>query len=170
MQQNITGDMRIHLRLVYSYIGMYLEDSYLRLAQYVNLRAPTPSLLHAQSLARANMFRAPPSLPSHHITNTLFPRDTRLIYETMDTDMEIDPEIAAMMGFGSFGGNKKRKFGADDAFTDAQSGQQQESQQVASKANAIPVAEARSRPVVPVQAPPPGELPLLTFHLHYFYE
>jgi hypothetical protein len=88
----------------------------------------------------------------------------------MDTDMEIDPEIAAMMGFGSFGGNKKRKFGADDAFTDAQSGQQQESQQVASKANAIPVAEARSRPVVPVQAPPPGELPLLTFHLHYFYE
>jgi hypothetical protein len=68
MQQNITGDMRIHVRLVYSYIGMYLEDSYLRLAQYVNLRAPTPSLLHAQSLARANMFRAPPisAVSSHY--------------------------------------------------------------------------------------------------------
>jgi hypothetical protein len=83
----------------------------------------------------------------------------------MDADMEIDPEIAAMMGFGSFGGNKKRKFGADDAFTDAQGGQPQEPRQVASKANAIPVAEARSRPVVPVQAPPSGELPFLTFVL-----
>jgi hypothetical protein len=107
-------------------------------------------------------FRAP-SPPSRRIT-FIFPRDTRLIYDTVD-DMEIDPEIAAMMGFGSFGGNKKRKFGADDAFTDAQSGQAQEPQQVASKANAIPVAEARSRPVVPVQAPPPGELPLLIFTL-----
>lgn len=66
----------------------------------------------------------------------------------MDTDMEIDPEIAAMMGFGSFGGNKKRKFGADEAFTDAQpaGGKTQEPQQVVSNANAVPVAEARSRP------------------------
>lgn len=61
--------------------------------------------------------------------------------------MDIDPEIAAMMGFGSFGG-KKRKFGADDAFTDAQpaGGQIQEPQQVASRANAVPVAVTRSRP------------------------
>jgi hypothetical protein len=95
-------------------------------------------------------------LPSHHKT---FPnsRATQLACGIMDTDMKIDPEIAAMMGFGSFGGNKKRKFGADDAFTDAQP---QEPQQVASKANAIPVAEARSRPVVPIQAPSPGEWPL----------
>jgi hypothetical protein len=64
----------------------------------------------------------------------------------MDTDMEIDPEIAAMMGFGSFGGNKKRKFGADEAFTDAQPAKTQEPQQVVSSANAVPVAEARSRP------------------------
>jgi len=66
----------------------------------------------------------------------------------MDTDMEIDPEIAAMMGFGSFGGSKKRKFGADDAFTGAQpaGGRTQEPQQVVSNANAVPVAEARSRP------------------------
>jgi hypothetical protein len=66
----------------------------------------------------------------------------------MDADMDIDPEIAAMMGFGSFGGNKKRKFGADDAFTDAEaaSGKTQEPQQVVSNANAVPVAEARSRP------------------------
>jgi hypothetical protein len=77
MQQNITGDMRIHVRLVYSYIGMYLEDSYLRLAQYVNLRAPTPSLLHAQSLARANMFRAPPPHLCRLITlQTLYSRET----------------------------------------------------------------------------------------------
>jgi hypothetical protein len=69
----------------------------------------------------------------------------------MDTEMEIDPEIAAMMGFGSFGGGKKRKFGADDAFTDASSGKTQEPHQVVSNANAVPVAEARSRPVnVPV--------------------
>jgi hypothetical protein len=57
-------------------------------------------------------------------------------------DMEIDPEIAAAMGFGSFGGApKKRKFGADDAFTSAS----QEPQQVASKANAVPVAEVRTQ-------------------------
>lgn len=69
----------------------------------------------------------------------------------MDTDMEIDPEIAAMMGFGSFGASKKRKFGADEAFTDAQSAKTQEPQQVVSNANAVPVAEARSRPAnVPV--------------------
>ncbi|KAM0699460.1 hypothetical protein Q7P36_000462 [Cladosporium allicinum] len=75
-------------------------------------------------------------------------------------DMEIDPEIAAAMGFGSFGGApKKRKFGADDAFTSAS----QEPQQVASKANAVPVAEVRSqrRPVetnetVPAPAPAPA--------------
>ena len=76
----------------------------------------------------------------------------------MNTEMEIDPEIAAMMGFGSFGGNKKRKFGADDAFTNAQPAQ--DPQQVASKANAVPVAEARSRPVqasVPAPAPVPGK-------------
>jgi len=74
----------------------------------------------------------------------------------MDMDMEIDPEIAAMMGFGSFGGGKKRKFGADDAFTDAQpaGGKAQEPQQVVSSANAVPVAEARSRPV---NAPVAGE-------------
>jgi len=67
----------------------------------------------------------------------------------MDTEMEIDPEIAAMMGFGSFGGSKKRKFGADEAFTDAQpaGGKTQEPQQVVSNANSVPVAEARtSRP------------------------
>ena len=65
----------------------------------------------------------------------------------MDADMEIDPEIAAMMGFGSFGGSKKRKFGNDDAFTDAQpaGGKTQEPQQVVSNANAVPVAEARTR-------------------------
>jgi hypothetical protein len=58
-------------------------------------------------------------------------------------DMEIDPEIAAAMGFGSFGGApKKRKFGADDAFT---STSQKEPQQVASKANAVPVAEVRGQ-------------------------
>ena len=69
----------------------------------------------------------------------------------MDTDMEIDPEIAAMMGFGSFGGSKKRKFGADEAFTDAPPAKTQEPQQVVSNANAVPVAEARSRPAtVPV--------------------
>ncbi|GAB7323270.1 hypothetical protein MBLNU13_g05749t2 [Cladosporium sp. NU13] len=63
--------------------------------------------------------------------------------------MEIDPEIAAMMGFGSFGVSKKRKFGADEAFTDAQpaSGKAQEPQQVVSNANAVPVAGARSRPI-----------------------
>jgi len=69
--------------------------------------------------------------------------------QKMNTDMEIDPEIAAMMGFGSFGGNKKRKFGADEAFTDAQpaGGRAQEPQQVVSNANAVPVAETRtSRP------------------------
>lgn len=60
-------------------------------------------------------------------------------------EMEIDPEIAAQMGFGSFGGApKKRKFGADDAFTSA-APKAQETQQVTSKANAVPVAEARSR-------------------------
>lgn len=60
-------------------------------------------------------------------------------------EMEIDPEIAAQMGFGSFGGaSKKRKFGADDAFTTA-TPKAQEPQQVASKANAIPVAGVRSR-------------------------
>lgn len=60
-------------------------------------------------------------------------------------DMEIDPEIAAAMGFGSFGGApKKRKFGADDAFTNA-SPKAQEPQQVASKANAVPVAEVRTQ-------------------------
>jgi hypothetical protein len=59
-------------------------------------------------------------------------------------DMEIDPEIAAAMGFGSFGGApKKRKFGADDAFTSAS--QKEHHQQVASKANAVPVAEVRSQ-------------------------
>ena len=68
--------------------------------------------------------------------------------------MEIDPEIAAMMGFGSFGGNKKRKFGADEAFTDAQP-KTQEPQQVVSNANAMPVAEARSRPA---NAPVAGKL------------
>lgn len=76
----------------------------------------------------------------------------------MDMDMEIDPEIAAAMGFGSFGGNKKRKFGADDAFTNAQptGGRAQNSQQVASKANAVPVAEARIRPS---EVPAAGKLP-----------
>jgi len=60
-------------------------------------------------------------------------------------EMEIDPEIAAQMGFGSFGGaSKKRKYGADDAFTSA-TPKAQETQQVASKANAIPVAEVGSR-------------------------
>jgi hypothetical protein len=60
-------------------------------------------------------------------------------------DMEIDPEIAAAMGFGSFGGApKKRKFGADDAFTSV-SPNAQEPQQFASKANAVPVAEVRSQ-------------------------
>jgi len=68
-------------------------------------------------------------------------------------DMDIDPEIAAAMGFGSFGGaSKKRKFGADDAFTSAS----QEPQQVASKANAVPVAEARSQRR-PVESNEPGE-------------
>jgi hypothetical protein len=82
----------------------------------------------------------------------------------MDTEMEIDPEIAAMMGFGSFGGNKKRKFGADDAFTDAQpaNAQRQEPQQVVSNANAVPVAEARSRPINP---PVAGELTQPAFEL-----
>jgi hypothetical protein len=85
----------------------------------------------------------------------------------MDPDMEIDPEIAAMMGFESFGGNKKRKFGADDAFRNAQpaGGRSQEPQHVASKANATPVAEARSRPIqapvkVPAQVSAPGKAPL----------
>jgi hypothetical protein len=69
----------------------------------------------------------------------------------MVTDMEIDPEIAAMMGFGSFGASKKRKFGADEAFTDAQPAKTQEPQQVVSNANAVPVADARNRPAnVPV--------------------
>ena len=81
----------------------------------------------------------------------------------MDADMEIDPEIAAMMGFGSFGGSKKRKFGAaDDAFTDAQpaGGKTQEPQQVVSSANAVPVAEVRSRPA---NAPVAGKLAQLMF-------
>jgi hypothetical protein len=74
----------------------------------------------------------------------------------MVTDMEIDPEIAAMMGFGSFGASKKRKFGADEAFTDAQGagGKTQEPQQVVSSANAVPIGEARSRPA---NAPVAGE-------------
>lgn len=59
--------------------------------------------------------------------------------------MEIDPEIAAQMGFGSFGGTKKRKFGADDAFTNATNARTQDSQQFASKANTVPVAESRTR-------------------------
>jgi len=72
-------------------------------------------------------------------------------------DMEIDPEIAAAMGFGSFGGApKKRKFGADDAFTSASQTTPKEPQQVASKANAVPVAEVRSRRL-PVEASEPGE-------------
>lgn len=77
---------------------------------------------------------------------------------TMDMDMEIDPEIAAAMGFASFGGSKKRKFGADDAFTNAEptGGKAQDSQQVASKANAVPVAQARSRPA---EVPAAGKLP-----------
>jgi hypothetical protein len=71
---------------------------------------------------------------------------------TSSMDMEIDPEIAAAMGFGSFGGApKKRKFGADDAFTSASqiTPNPQEPQRIASKANAVPVAEVRSqrRPV-----------------------
>jgi hypothetical protein len=69
-------------------------------------------------------------------------------------DMEIDPEIAAAMGFGSFGGApKKRKFGADDAFTNTSS---KEPQQVASKANAVPVAEVRSQRR-PVETNEPGK-------------
>ena len=69
--------------------------------------------------------------------------------------MEIDPEIAAAMGFGSFGGSQKRKFGADEAFTNAQpsGGDVQENQQIASKANAMPVAQERIRPAeTPVTA------------------
>jgi hypothetical protein len=72
-------------------------------------------------------------------------------------DMEIDPEIAAAMGFGSFGGApKKRKFGADDAFTSASQITPKEPQQVASKANAVPVAEVR-RQRLAVEASEPGE-------------
>ena len=63
----------------------------------------------------------------------------------MDMEMEIDPEIAAQMGFGSFGGTKKRKFGADDAFTNATNAKTQDPQQFASKANTVPVAESRTR-------------------------
>jgi hypothetical protein len=65
-------------------------------------------------------------------------------------DMEVDPEIAAAMGFGSFGGaSKKRKFGADDAFTSASQTTPKPQENHASKANAVPVAEVRSqrRPV-----------------------
>ena len=77
----------------------------------------------------------------------------------MDTKMEIDPEIAAMMGFGSFGGSKKRKFGANEAFTDAQpaGGKTQEPQQVVSNANAVPVAETRTSR--PANAPVAGKFP-----------
>lgn len=65
---------------------------------------------------------------------------------SMDMEMEIDPEIAAQMGFGSFGGaSKKRKFNPDDAFTGATNSNIQEPQQFASKANAVPVAESRPR-------------------------
>lgn len=74
-------------------------------------------------------------------------------------DMEIDPEIAAAMGFGSFGGvSKKRKFGADDAFTSQTAAKAQEPQQVASKANAVPVADARNRSR-PVETSEPGKCP-----------
>ncbi|KAF2147467.1 uncharacterized protein K452DRAFT_304295 [Aplosporella prunicola CBS 121167] len=36
-------------------------------------------------------------------------------------DMEMDPEMAAVMGFASFGASKKRKFHANDAFVEGQS-------------------------------------------------
>jgi hypothetical protein len=76
-------------------------------------------------------------------------------------DMEIDPEIAAAMGFGSFGGApKKRKFGADDAFTSVSqtTPNAKEPQQFASKANAVPVAEVRSQRH-PVETNEPGMCP-----------
>lgn len=73
--------------------------------------------------------------------------------------MEIDPEIAAQMGFGSFGGTKKRKFEADDAFTNATSPKAQDAQQFASRANTVPVAESRSRTD---NAPAAGKLATMT--------
>lgn len=118
----------------------------------------TTTLASTQTLARANMFLPSNSFLPLCIANQPHNCEKqRSIATIMDTDMEIDPEIAAMMGFGSFGGNKKRKFGADNAFTNAQPAQ--DPQQVASKANAVPVAEARSRPVqasAPAPAPAPA--------------
>lgn len=55
-------------------------------------------------------------------------------------DMELDPEIAAQMGFSSFGGvSKKRKFDADDAFTNVQNNAPGAQEPHHTGANAIPV-------------------------------
>lgn len=59
--------------------------------------------------------------------------------------MEIDPEIAAQMGFSSFGGTTKRKFAADEAFTDVQQDAPAAREPTQTAANAVPVAPVKGQ-------------------------
>lgn len=71
-------------------------------------------------------------------------------------EMEIDPEIAAQMGFSSFGGTTKRKFAADEAFTDVQQDAPAAREPTQTAANAVPVASVKGQNR-PAEEPVAGE-------------
>jgi len=68
--------------------------------------------------------------------------------------MEIDPELAAQMGFSSFGtASKKRKLDADEAVTDVPSNSKS-----ATGSNSQPLGQPAAGPAAPKPTEPPCKL------------